>query len=261
MIFVNFPTKIGVDSDGYILNQTSENKINSTYLLLLNQLTEILKQCTGDKLHSIYVYGSVGRGEEIPGKSDIDLSIILTSPLTSTEIKILNKEKIKFINANHHIVPKVDFDIGILDEVLKKDNLYYWGFWIKHICTCIYGEDLSIHFPRMKPNINICKSLNQDIVDTLKNYKKQIIEEDFDDGIFITVLKRIIRGAYCLVSVKDESWSINIQENLVILNHYYPNEESFKKIRLILRGEKSLIHTEILDYIDYFTIWFNQNTV
>ena len=258
---MNFPTKIGVDSDGYILNQTSKNKINSTYLLLLNKLTEILKQCTDDKLHSIYVYGSVARGEEVLGKSDIDLSIILTSPLTSTEIKILNKEKIKFINANHHIVPKVDFDIGILDEVLKKDNLYYWGFWIKHICTCIYGEDLSVNFPRMKPNINICKSLNQDIVDTLKNYRKQIVEGDFDDGILITVLKRIIRGAYCLVSVEDESWSINIQENLVILNHYFPKEESFKKIRLILRGEENLIHTEILEYIDYFTIWFNQNIV
>ncbi len=113
----------------------------------------------------------------------------------------------------------------------------------------------------MKPNINICKSLNQDIVDTLKSYRKQIVEGDSDDSVLITVLKRIIRGAYCLVSAEDESWSINIQENLVILNHYFPKEESFKKIRLILRGEKKLIHTEILEYIDYFTIWFNQNIV
>ena len=42
-------------------------------MILIEQLIEILKDNIGNKLHSIYVYGSVGRGEAILGKSDIDL--------------------------------------------------------------------------------------------------------------------------------------------------------------------------------------------
>ncbi|MGL4106785.1 hypothetical protein [Clostridium sp. LP20] len=47
---------------------------------------------------------------------------------------------------------KVDFDIGVICDVLNPENLFCWGFWIKHICDCLYGEDLSVKFPRMKPN-------------------------------------------------------------------------------------------------------------
>lgn len=142
---MKFPTRIGIDIDGYIINLTSTDKITDIYQKALNKIIDILGRCAGDKLHSIYLYGSVGRGEAMLGSSDIDLSVILTSPLTALENKILQQETRKFIYDNHNI-PKVDYDIGILDEVNDNKNLYSWGFWLKHICTCIYGDDLSIQF-------------------------------------------------------------------------------------------------------------------
>ncbi|WP_315122445.1 nucleotidyltransferase domain-containing protein [uncultured Clostridium sp.] len=255
---MQFPTKIGVDIDGYIINQTSKDKISYVYQKTLEEILDILKECTGDKVHSVYIYGSVGRGEAVLGSSDIDLSVVLTSSLTPLETTTLNQETKNFI-CNNPNIPKVDYDMGLLDDVNKNENLYSWGFWLKHICTCIYGEDLSIQFPRMKPNINIAKSLNQDIINTLDSYKKSIIEEDFDNSMLLSALKRIVRGAYCLISVIDNSWSANIQENLVILQHYFPKENFLKKIEKALLNRENLSPKDVLDCINYFTIWFKNN--
>jgi predicted nucleotidyltransferase len=257
---VQFPTRIGVDTDGYILNPTSVDKINGVYQELLSQVLEILKKCAGAKLHSVYIYGSVGRGEAVLGSSDIDVSVVLTSPFTPQEITLLNEESKKF-RSNNPVVLKVDYDIGLMDDVLQKNNQYYWGFWLKHVCTCIYGEDLSFHFPKMKPNLHICRALNQDLIETLNSYRKAIIEEEADNHTLLSVLKRIVRGAYCHVAVRDESWSTSIQENLIILQHYFPNEEFFLKIEQVFFHKKIPSSDEVLNYIDYFIVWFNKNAM
>ena len=74
---MQFPTRIGIDIDGYIINRTSKDKISYVYQKALDEIIDILRRCIGDKLHSIYLYGSVGRGEAILSSSDIDLSVIL----------------------------------------------------------------------------------------------------------------------------------------------------------------------------------------
>ena len=257
---VKFPTRIDVDNEGYILNKTSLDKIDSVYQELLIQVVEILKKCVGTKLHSIYLYGSVGRGEAVVGTSDIDLSVILTSPFSLQE-KVLLAEKTEIFISDNPIVPKVDYDIGITADVFQENSQYFWGFWLRHVCTCIYGEDLSLGFPKMKPNFHICKALNQDLIDTLIGYRKEILEKEVDNYKLLSILKRIVRGAYCYVAERDESWSTNIQENLLILMHYFPNEEYFKKIECVFLQQKLPTLDEVLNYIDYFIVWFIENTI
>lgn len=257
---MKFPTRIDVDSDGYILNKTSFNKIDGVYLGLLSQVVDILKRCARTKLHSVYIYGSVGRGEAVLGTSDIDLSVILTSPFSPQEMARLDEETKMFISDNP-IVPKIDYDIGITADVFKENSQYYWGFWLRHVCTCIYGEDLSVQFPKMKPNVHICKALNQDLIDTLTNYRDAILEKEADHATLLSILKRIVRGAYCYVAERDKSWSTNIQENLIILQHYFPREEYFKEIEYVFLHQKVPTLDEVLKYINYFIIWFSENSI
>jgi len=56
---MNFPTQIGTDREGYIINYTSKDKIGLNYLLILEELIQLLKQDLNDKLHSIYIYMEV----------------------------------------------------------------------------------------------------------------------------------------------------------------------------------------------------------
>ncbi|MEK4425434.1 nucleotidyltransferase domain-containing protein [Solibacillus sp. FSL K6-1523] len=257
---MQFPTRINVDNDGYILNKITLNKIDSVYEGLLSQVLDILKRCAGEKLHSVYIYGSVGRGEAVLGTSDIDLSVILTSSFSSQEMAHLDDETKMFIRDNP-IVPKVDYDIGVTADLFKEDSQYYWGFWLRHVCTCIYGEDLSVHFPKMKPNVHICKALNEDLIDTLTSYREVILKKEASQGTLLSILKRIVRGAYCYVAERDKSWSTNILENLIILQHYFPREEYFKEIECVFLQQKVPTLDDVINYIDYFLNWFNENTI
>lgn len=225
------------------------------YLVILEKLIDLLIENIKDKIHSIYIYGSVGRGTAIWGESDIDLTIVLYSKLNEVEVNKLNDAKNNFLLENKDI-PKIDFDIVVLGDVLKTENFYYWGFWIKHICACIYGDDLATRFPKMKPNKITCIMLNQDISDTLIEYKTKITTGDFDSTILISVLKRILRAAYCLVSHIDKSWAVKIQDICYILKHYFPDEYKFKEIEFLLEDTSNISYIKVLEIIDYFSIWF-----
>lgn len=255
---MQFPTRLGVDPAGYILNQTSTQKIHPVYRELLNQILAMLKRCAGAKLHSVYIYGSVGRGEAVQGISDIDLTVLLSSPLLPQEKVLLDRETAALIRLNP-LVPKVDYDMGVVAEVLRQENQFYWGFWLKHVCSCIYGEDLSVKWPRMKPDIRICQAMNQDLMETLADYRKAILEKETDAYTLQSILKRIVRGAYCYVAVSDESWSTDIHKNLQILQHYFPNEVYFEEIEAVFLLQKPLITEEVLTYLDYFIAWFSEN--
>ena len=67
---MNFPTKIGTDENGYILNFASKDKIMPQYLVILEELIDLLIENIKDKIHSIYIYGSV-HGELLFGVNQI----------------------------------------------------------------------------------------------------------------------------------------------------------------------------------------------
>lgn len=175
--YMNFPTQIGTDKEGYIINYTSKDNISLNYLSILEELIKLLKQDLNDKLHSIY------------------------------------------------------------------------------------GENLSINFPKMKPDIKICQSLNQDVISSLINYKNNIIKNEADSNILISALRRIIRGAYCLVSVIDKSWITKIDDMIIVLNYYFPSETSFKEMDLMLKNKEEITSKQVLKLIDYFVPWFNKHRI
>jgi len=251
-----FPTKIGTDSEGYIVNNISLNKIPEQYIEPLDFIVKNLKSILGSKLHSIYIYGSVGRGNAIVGKSDVDLSIIVGNLVTNNERELLELGKEELLK-KYSYIPKVDYDIGVLDEVLLSENLYFWGFWLKHCCSCIYGENLAQRFPKMKPSKNIAINMNRKIESELQNYKRRIETEEDCDKLNLLVksaLKRVIRGTYTLTIESDMSWSDNLSDNVEIFQHYYPREDTIRRVKELLEAT-SVNKEEVLDAIEYFKCW------
>lgn len=251
-----FPTKIGTDSEGYIVNNISVKKIPKQYIEPLDFIVKNLKSILGSKLHSIYIYGSVGRGNAIVGKSDIDLSIIVSNLVTNNERELLELGKEELLK-KYSYIPKADYDIGVLDEVLLNENLYFWGFWLKHCCSCIYGEDLAERFPKMKPSKNIAVNMNRKIESELQNYKRRIATEEDCDKLNLLVksaLKRIIRGAYMITIESDMSWSDNLSDNVEIFQHYYPCEDRIQRVKELLEVTSVNIE-EVVGLIEYFKIW------
>ncbi|WP_161603094.1 nucleotidyltransferase domain-containing protein [Amphibacillus jilinensis] len=207
-----------------------------------------------EKLHSIYIYGSVGRGEAVAYKSDLDLTVIVKSPTTLAEKNELNEKTLSLLRRHKEII-KIDYDIGESKEALAQENLYEWGFWLRHMCTCIYGEDISTTFPRMKANEKISAALNRDLFKLTDFYRQALNNENMPEVTKRTILKRIIRGAYLKINVEDESWSTKVDENLMILQLHFPNEELFEKIKLIKSSDKPIKNSELIEILEKFKLW------
>ena len=72
-----------LDSDGYIMNPASIEKIQSKWYPAIDDVIEVYKKVCGDKLINIYVRGSVAKGQAVEGISDLDTYAFIEGPLTS----------------------------------------------------------------------------------------------------------------------------------------------------------------------------------
>ena len=93
------------------------------FVSLIEDARENLLQELAALLDSLYLYGSVARAIAEPGRSDLDLTLVLSRPLSSPEAEAL--ECVRFnLETRHPEVTKIDFDVGVLEEVLNPANLY-----------------------------------------------------------------------------------------------------------------------------------------
>ncbi|MBH9485638.1 nucleotidyltransferase domain-containing protein, partial [Pseudomonas aeruginosa] len=66
-------------------------------------------------VHSVYLYGSVARGEAITGRSDLDLTLVLRDP-PSPELAAQLETAPRGLHAPHPAGTKIEFDIGPQDQ-------------------------------------------------------------------------------------------------------------------------------------------------
>ncbi|HCN59162.1 MAG TPA: nucleotidyltransferase domain-containing protein [Exiguobacterium sp.] len=230
---MQLPTRLGTDEDGHIINQTNRMRIQVMYRSVIEEVIGLLKKQFGEVLHSVYVYDSIGRGTAVAGKSDLDLTVIVRE---TVQIDALREETEDLLERHPEII-KVDYDIGILDTVLSPENLYEWGFWMRHACSCIDGFDLSHQFPNMKPDVRISRALNRDLSVQLRMAHEKLEAGEMTQMTQMekrSLVKRMIRGAYLHVNVKDQSFASTIEDSLFILRLYFPEDKLIEDLALAI---------------------------
>ncbi|MBG4839767.1 nucleotidyltransferase domain-containing protein, partial [Pseudomonas aeruginosa] len=82
-------------------------------------------------VHSIYLYGSVARGEAITGRSDLDLTLVLRDPPSPELTAQLETAPLAF-PARPPGVTKIGFDLGHQDPARRPGTPRTWGVWRQH---------------------------------------------------------------------------------------------------------------------------------
>ncbi|CDT87802.1 nucleotidyltransferase domain-containing protein [Vibrio coralliirubri] len=212
----------GLDKDGFIENLYSPKNIAPEFQGVVNAIIDSLLSELPNQIDGIYLYGSVPRGTAIIGRSDLDVSIVLTTPIGQKEkgvFKLLSDT----IPKAYPQVSKLDIDPGFLRNVLQPKEKYHWQFWLKHCCCCIWGNDLSIKFPRYKPSNEIAQALNGDLSTFLKqmtpNFKTMT-----DADVVKVIGKKLVRATYYFVAEQDGSWYTNLSQCAAVAKRHYPNQ-------------------------------------
>lgn len=219
---MSVPNSSGMDPDGYILS-ISQDPIQPEFQPLLEDVRASLSQ-EDLGLDGVYLYGSVARADATPGISDLDLTLVLREPPTAPRLARLEEIR-RALEQRHSEVIKVDFDIGSRGNVLAPENLHRWGFWLKHHCRCLWGNDLSLHFERFRPSRDIAVALNADVEQVLAGYLTRIAQTDAEQDrlrLQREASRKIVRATHVLRSEDATTWPQTLEEHVALFVRRYP---------------------------------------
>ncbi|WP_020615537.1 nucleotidyltransferase [Paenibacillus daejeonensis] len=170
-----------------------------------------------DKIHSIYMCGSIPKGTATPFKSDADFTIVCMNT------KVVDHERLSKIKdrllEEYPVLTKIDTTICSMDDVLSKPN--EWGFWVKIICVCIYGHDVGEEVPPILISpafiLDLNKETKEEVVRIhrlLSNANDNTMKTRYIKGYS----KRLIRALYSLVLVDTGVWQddFSMMKNAIV---------------------------------------------
>jgi predicted nucleotidyltransferase len=223
----------GLDPNGFIVSDVSTDKIDNVYVPCIRESVESLRNLFHQQLHSVYVYGSVPRGEAVAFKSDLDLIALFDGKLSSVKLDELKKLAGELSHKYRSLVRDVGIAVAYYDYTLDPSN-YYENAFLKELCVCVYGEDLGERFGPYKLTPEIAIRFNGDICEALTrtlNRLETASNEDFktfSQGF----ARKLIRTYYSMVMVRSQIWSTRLHEQSEVFIHHFPDKESI--IRTLL---------------------------
>lgn len=219
-------TGYGLDANGFIISDVSIDKIDNVYIPSIQESVERLRKMFPHQLHSVYVYGSVARGEAILKDSDLDLIAMFVKKLSSDQLVEL-KELIEVLSQKYHdLVRDVGIAIAYYGYTMDPSS-YFENAFLKEICVCIYGEDVGEHFGPYKLTAEIPISFNGDIGESLKRALNKLETPSNQDFNLTSqgFARKLIRTYYSMVMVRSQIWTTRLQQQAQVFLQYFPDKE------------------------------------
>ncbi|WP_350262722.1 nucleotidyltransferase domain-containing protein (plasmid) [Pantoea sp. BJ2] len=189
---------------------------------LVKKALEMLR--ADELIHSVYVYGSVQAGTAREEISDLDMTVVLNRHPLSEDQERLSAIK-EALEQQYPVISGVDFDTGALEDVLDPENQLSWGYWLKHHCVCVYGEDLRDHFHAFRPSREISISVNGDFMSALDGYIQQLTPDlSLPQRLRQqrAAARKAIRATSILRGREDTDWPMTLEEHALKFNERYP---------------------------------------
>ncbi|MFA1819730.1 nucleotidyltransferase domain-containing protein [Virgibacillus oceani] len=217
----------GLDAEGYIVSDVNIKKIYPVYMPCIRESVEALRNLFLQRLHSVYVYGSVARGEAVMLKSDLDLIAMFDRKPSSVELKELRELAGELSQKYRSLVRDVGIAVADYDYTMDPSN-YYENAFLRELCVCVYGEDAVKRFDPYKLTPEIAIRFNGDIGEVLDRTLGRLRTASDKDFKIISqnFARKLIRTCYSMVMVRAQIWTTRLHEQAEVFIHYFPDKES-----------------------------------
>ncbi|MUG68012.1 nucleotidyltransferase domain-containing protein [Paenibacillus campinasensis] len=216
----------GLDPSGCIISDVSINKIDSKYQHCIEEAVERLKSVFQEQLHSVYVYGSVARGEAVEVQSDLDLIAMFYGKQDSMKLAELKQLSGDLSEPYRYLVRDVGIAAAFYDYTMDPSN-YYENAFLRELCVCVYGEDIGRHFGPYKLTSEIAISFNGDIGQSLARTLTRIETASVEELQSITqgFARKLIRTYYSMVMARSQIWTTRLLEQCEVFLQHFPDKE------------------------------------
>jgi hypothetical protein len=207
-----------LDSEGYVINPASLEKIQEEWKPVVNELIETYKGHWGEKLKNVYIRGSVAKGEAVKGVSDIDSFCYVDLPKDSIttdweeEAEGKVEEKFPFIEGAE--LMSRPLAIGPMNVILLNQSVCVYGDPIE-VRKVKPGKDMMMHIPNLNKRIELL----QGKLDTAES--KESIK-----SACVWFAKDMLRTGFELTMERSQKYTRDLYLCYKTFAEYYPEKES-----------------------------------
>ncbi|MDQ0484895.1 nucleotidyltransferase [Guptibacillus hwajinpoensis] len=245
-----------VDDEGYLVNDTSWEKIDQNYRNAIKRAVEILTLAI--PLSSIYLRGSVPKGNGIEGISDLDL-IVLTDQDHEQVADLLNHK----LTTEFPWVSGCEVSFFSLQKVERVTRFSIIPFMIKTSSLCVYGNDVANDIPRFKPDRALANEHLIQLRTHINQAKKELNgnedEEDIADCC-TWIMKIIVRSGLALVMEQKPTYTRDLYPAYTLFSSFYSYKEREMKQALIYAIVPSNYADEVIRFLNGFGEWMIQES-
>ncbi len=215
----------GLDPEGYFVREGSLDRVSAPFAPVVTALRDQLAERFGpSRLTCAYLYGSIPRGTAVPGRSDLDVLLALSSGPTAADHADARAVEAELDAA----FPQID-GAGILvhgvEQVLSELERYDLGWFAACLCTPLMGEDVTSGLPRYRPTSLLARETNGDLHERLPVLREKAAAARTDvelTRMTRVVARAVVRTGFTLVMPRWGGWTSDLAESAEVFGHYYP---------------------------------------
>src|SRR5215213_9660572 len=213
-----------LDPEGYIRPEADLANVQPEYQGVPEAAAGLLAEAFGPGLHSAYLYGSVVRGNAVPGRSDVDLiAVLLAAPVDEDRRRTDRVERA--LVARFPVLFSAGVALTHLQKIRSPAQRYSGQVFLRELAVCIYGEDLRPGLPRTKPSAAVAAGFHDDTHAVLAR-ARQTLGTSTDPELIRRVCRmasrRMVQVAFAVVMAREGVWATVLEEQAAAVGTAFP---------------------------------------
>lgn len=213
----------GVSADGVIVTGAATERVPAVYRPVVADCTALVRKVLGDRLHGLYLYGSVATGQARPPESDLDLLAVWVSEVDPAAVESVEGG----LSARHSgVVREVSLASASVAEVFAGDrDGLGWRCFLRHYCVWLAGTDLRPELPACRPSRAVADGLNDDVGELVRRWRTQLADARTTAEVAAvarTAARKLLLVVSTSESVEHGGWTTDRATGAALLAAHHP---------------------------------------
>ncbi len=215
-----------VDEFGHMYSEVSRAQIAPEFRPIVEAASSEIPAAIGDECFALYLYGSIPAGRAVAGRSDLDLFAVLQDSADHDVDARVRSASDALMRRFHGAVRRIEFDSTWMEQLFSGPKSPGLKAFIKHMCVCIAGSDVSPEIPKFTPNREVCASLNGDapaVIEALWDEFFDATTEEQRRYVGGRIAVKILRTLMSVIAAETGNWATGRADMAAYITWYYPN--------------------------------------
>jgi hypothetical protein len=213
-----------LDPEGYIVSEADLANVQPRYRGVPQAAAGLLLRELGPRLHSGYLYGSVVRGNAVPGRSDLDLLAVLWTPAEAADRPAAARVEQALVS-RFPLLASAGVALTDLREAMSPRQRYGFQVFLRDLCVCVCGEDLRPSLPRTRPSAAVAAAFHEDTPAVLARARETLRTRPDPEAVRRAcriATKRMVQAGFAVVMARDGVWATVLEEQAAAVGAAFP---------------------------------------